>query len=167
MVIRSSSAAYYLGEGKQVVPRSLLAFLRIYLGVILLITVLGKLTRDMPFSVEMLGFLRAMHNTSPWYQQFLQRVVIPNAGTFSILVMAGELVAGLSLLTGTATRLGAGIAMFLFLNYMLAKGRWFWSPDSEDAAVFFIALVVLIGRAGRVAGVDRYLARRWPDAPLW
>ncbi len=167
MVSRSSSAAYYLGEGKQVVPRSLVALLRIYLGVILLITVLGKLTRDMPFSVEMLGFLRAMHNTSPWYQQFLQRVVIPNATPFSILVMAGELVAGLSLLTGTATRLGAGIAMFLFLNYMLAKGRWFWSPDSEDAAVFFIALVVLIGRAGRVAGVDRYLARRWPDAPFW
>jgi hypothetical protein len=52
------------------------------------------------------------------------------------------------------TRVGAAVAMFLFLNYMLAKGRMFWSPDSEDAAVFFIALVVFLGRAGRVWGVE-------------
>jgi hypothetical protein len=38
------------------VPRALLAILRVYLGVILLITNLGKLTRDSPFSTEMLGF---------------------------------------------------------------------------------------------------------------
>jgi len=50
---------------------------------------------------------------------------------------------------------------------MLAKGHMFWSPDSEDAAVFFIALVVFPGRAGRVWGVDWYLAKRWPKSPLW
>ncbi len=57
--------------------------------------------------------------------------------------------------------------MFLFLNFMLAKGRLFWSPDSEDAAVFFSALVVMLGAAGRVWGVDARLARRWPSLPLW
>ena len=71
------------------------------------------------------------------------------------------------LLTGTVTRLGALVAMSLFLNYMLAKARMFWSPDSEDAAVFFIALVVCLARAGRVWGVDAFLARRWPRAWLW
>ena len=89
-------------------PRALLAILRVYLGVILFITNLGKLTR-----------------------------------------------------------VGATVAMFLFLNYMLAKGRMFWAPDSQDAAVFFIALVVFLGRAGRVWGVDAYLAKRWPKSPLW
>jgi thiosulfate dehydrogenase [quinone] large subunit len=151
------------------VPRALLVILRVHLGVILLVTDLGKLTRDAPFSAEMLGFLQgyAMRNASGAYQQFLQQAVIPHATLFSYLIMAGELVAGLSLLTGTATRLGAAVAMFLFLNYMLAKGRLFWSPDSEDAAVFFSALVVLLGAAGRVWGVDAYLARRWPRAPFW
>jgi thiosulfate dehydrogenase [quinone] large subunit len=151
------------------VPRALLVILRVHLGVILLITVLGKLTRDAPFSAEMLGFLQgyAMRNASGAYQQFLQQAVIPHATLFSYLIMAGELVAGLSLLTGTATRLGAAVAMLLFLNYMLAKGRLFWSPDSEDAAVFFSALVVLLGAAGRVWGVDAYLARRWPRVPFW
>ena len=150
-------------------PRALLAFLRIYLGVILFITVLGKLTRDNPFATEMLAYLRnvGLHRASPWYLQFLQGTVIPHAALFSYLVMTGELVAAISLLSGTVTRVGAGIAMLLFLNFMFSKGRMFWAPDSQDAAVFFIALVVCLGRAGRVWGIDVYLARRWPNFPLW
>jgi len=49
--------------------------------------------------------------------------------------------------------------MFVFLNYILAKSRMFWSPDSEDAAVFFIALMVFLGRADRAWAVDSYLAK--------
>jgi uncharacterized membrane protein YphA (DoxX/SURF4 family) len=151
------------------VPRGLLLILRLHLGVILIITVLGKVLRSQPFSVEMLGFLNgyAMRNSSSWYQHFLQHVVIPHAMLFSYLIIAGEMVAGLSLLFGLGTRLGSAIAMFLFLNYMFAKGRLFWSPDSEDAAVFFSALVCCLGAAGRVWGVDAWLARRWPRVILW
>ena len=151
------------------VPRMLLVILRIYLGVILFITALGKLTRDTPFANEMLDFLRGVttRRASAPYLHFVRQVVIPHASTFSYFVMTGEMFAAVSLLTGTMTRLGAAVAMILFVNYMMAKGRWFWSPDSEDAAVFFIALVVLLGRAGRVCGIDSYLARRWPNAPVW
>jgi thiosulfate dehydrogenase [quinone] large subunit len=151
------------------VPRALLAILRIYLGVILLITNLGKLTRDDPFSIEMLSFLQgvATRRASAPYLHFLQQVVIPHATLFSYLVMTGEALAAFSLLTGTMTRVGAAVAMFLFVNYMLGKGRMFWSPDSQDAAVFLIGLVVFLGRAGRVWGFDRYLAKRWPKSPLW
>jgi uncharacterized membrane protein YphA (DoxX/SURF4 family) len=92
---------------------------------------------------------------------------VPHASFFSYLVMAGELFAGISLLTGTVTRAGAVVAMLLFLNYMLAKARLFWSPDSEDAAVFFIALVVFLSRAGRVWGIDSILAKRWPRSMFW
>jgi len=156
-------------ESFQYVPRALLVILRVYLGVILFITNLGKLTRDNPFSTEMLGFLRgvARRRASEPYLHFIQQVVIPHSTLFSYLVMTGEAVAALLLLTGTMTRVGAAVAMFLFLNYMLAEGRMFWSPDSEDAAVFFIALVVFLGRAGRVWGIDCYLAKRWPNSPLW
>jgi thiosulfate dehydrogenase [quinone] large subunit len=151
------------------VPRSLLVILRVHLGVILLITDAGKMFRGAPFSVEMLSFLQGyvMRNASTPYQHFIQQLVIPHATLFSYLVMVGELAAGLSLLLGLGTRAGAAIAMFLFLNYMLAKGRLFWSPDSEDAAVFLSALVCLLGAAGRVWGIDAYLARRWPRVPLW
>ena len=151
------------------VPRWILVILRVHLGVILLLTVAGKMFRPEPFSVEMLSYLQgfSMRNAPGFYQSFLQQVVIPNPTLFSYLIMTGELIAGVCLLLGIFTRVGAAIAMFLFLNYMFSKGRWFWSPDSEDAAVFFSALVCLIGAAGRVYGVDAYLARRWPRALFW
>lgn len=146
----------------------LLASLRIYLGVILLITDIGKLTSDTPFSDEMIGFLRAvMPRESPFYVHFLHAMVIPKAKLFSYLVMTGELVAGIGLLTGALTRLSAFIAILLFLNFMFAKGLWFWSPNSQDAALIFIALAVLIGRSGRVMGLDYFLAQRKPDSLLW
>src|SRR5689334_4266122 len=144
------------------VPRSLLVILRLHLGVILIITDLGKIFGPRPFSAEMFAFISGglKRPGFEWYHHFLSDVVVPHAALFSVLVMAGELVAGLSLLTGTMTRAGAAIAMVLFLNYMWTKGRWFWSPDSEDAAVFFSALVVMLGAAGRKFGLDSYLARR-------
>src|SRR5260221_5353875 len=146
------------------VPRSLLVILRLHLGAILLITDAGKLFRAAPFAGELTQFAGMMLRRPGfgWYHAFLSAVVLPHATTFAILVMLGELVAGICLLTGTMTRLGAAIAMLLFLNYMFAKGRWFLSPDSEDAAVFFSALVVGLGAAGRSLRVDAYLARRWP-----
>ena len=151
------------------VPRSLLVILRAHLGVILLITVAGKLSRPQPFSVEMLEFIEWALNRNglEWYQEFLRVIVVPHATLFSVLVMTGELIAGILLLTGTLTRLGSAIAMMLFLNFMWAKGRWFWSPDSEDAAVFFSALVVMLGAAGRAWGIDAILAKRWPGRLLW
>ena len=152
-----------------VVPRSLLVILRLHLGAILLITDAGKILRDQPFSVEMVEFIEIMLKRPgwAWYQGFLRATVLPHATTFSFLVMIGELVAGICLLTGTFTRLGGAVAMLLFLNYMFAKGRWFLSPDSEDAAVFFSAMVVCLGAAGRALGVDVFLVRRWPRSLLW
>jgi uncharacterized membrane protein YphA (DoxX/SURF4 family) len=146
------------------VPRWLIVILRLHLGVILLITVAGKIFGAEPFSVEMVSYLEGVSRRSApgFYQDFIQQIVLPHATLFSYLVMTGEVVAGLSLLLGLCTRVGAVIAMFLFLNYLFSKGRWFWSPDSEDAAVFFSALVCLLGAAGRVYGIDACLARRLP-----
>ncbi len=146
----------------------LLAMMRIYLGVILLITDIGKLTDTIPFSDSMLGFLNAFASREDsFYVHFVQAVVIPNAKLFSYLVMTGELIAGIGLLTGAFTRISAFIAIILFVNFMFAKGAWFWSPNSQDAAVFFIALAVLISRSGRVLGVDYFLAKFRPNSLFW
>ena len=151
------------------ISRAVLVIPRVYVGLILFISDLGKLTRDNPFADEMLRFLRGVttRRASAPYLHFVQQIVIPHANLFSYLIMTGEAFAAVSLLTGTLTRVGAMVAGFLFLNYMLAEGRMFWSPDSEDAALFFIALVLFLGRAGRTCGIDSYLVRRWPNCPLW
>jgi thiosulfate dehydrogenase [quinone] large subunit len=151
------------------VSRCLLVILRLHLGVILLITVTGKIFGNEPFAVEMTQYLQgvARRNAPEFYQNFVDQVVLTHANLFSYLVMWGESVAGISLLLGLFTRVGAVVAMFLFVNYMFSKGSWFWSPNSEDAAVFFSALVCCLGAAGRVYGIDAYLARRWPKAIFW
>lgn len=157
------------GALSRCISRALLVVPRIYVGVILFISDLGKLTRDNPFADEMIRFLRGVttRRASAPYLHFVQQIVIPHASLFSYLIMTGEAFAAISLLTGTLTRVGAAVAGFLFLNYMLAEGRMFWSPDSEDAALIFITLLLLLGRAGRVWGIDSYLAKRWSNSPLW
>lgn len=106
-------------------------------------------------------------HAQPLYQHFLTTVVIPNMATYATMVTIGETFVAIAMLAGVATRLGGAVAMFLVLNYMLAKGMWFWLPASNDAAYFFIALALIIGAAGRTFGVDAVLARRWPRVPLW
>jgi uncharacterized membrane protein YphA (DoxX/SURF4 family) len=157
-------------DNKHYAPAYLLVILRIYLGIILLYTVYGKLGAPTPFSKEMLGFLNYVIKAkipAAFYVHFIQSTVIPNASLFSYLVMTAELIAALCFLSGALTRVAALIAMILFINYMFAKGAWFWSPNSEDAAVFFIALVIFLGRAGRLFGVDQHLAKKWPKSVLW
>src|SRR5207237_9530250 len=137
--------------------------------VIRFVSDLGKSTRDNPFADDMLRFLRGVttRRASGPYLHFVQQVVIPHSSLFSYLIMTGEMFAAVSLLTGTLTRVGSTIAMFLFLNYMLAEGRMFWSPDSEDAALIFITILLFFGRAGRAWVIDTYLGKRWTEGTLW
>lgn len=149
--------------------RDFLVPLRLYLGVIFLVAVWPKLTAEGGYRPRMVGFLEnvALDNAHGFYRGFLESVVLPNVGLFALLVVAGEVLVALALITGTVTRLAAGAAMFLTLNYMFAKGMWFWTPASNDAAFFFIGLVLAWGAAGRSLGVDRWLHRRHPTVPLW
>lgn len=151
------------------VTRVVFVPLRIYLGVIFLVAAWPKLTAAGGFQSRLEGFLEnvAMNNAHGFYRDFVESVVLPNAALVTSTVVFGELLVAVALVTGTATRLFAGIAMFFLLNYMLAKGMWFWTPASNDAALFFIALVLMLGAAGRSFGVDRLLHHRYPARGLW
>lgn len=153
----------------QVVPRALLLVLRVYLGVIFLVAAAVKFTAEPSFAASLPGILAhgALEHGHPFYQAFIRSVVVPRASSFAALVMYGELLTGLSLVAGAATRVGGVGAMFLALNYMFSKGAWPWWPSSNDTAFFLIALTLVLGRAGRVVGVDQYLARKWPAVPAW
>jgi thiosulfate dehydrogenase [quinone] large subunit len=150
-----------------ILARAALVLLRIYLGVIFLVAVWPKLRVD--FTPGLTRFLEkvALENGHPFYQEFVRRVVLPNASLFATLVTWGELLVGLTLVLGLMTRLSAAVALLLVVNYMLAKGAWFWTPSSNDAALAAISLALLIGAAGRTFGVDALLAQRWPRSPLW
>jgi uncharacterized membrane protein YphA (DoxX/SURF4 family) len=146
-----------------------LAGLRVYLGVVFAIAVYPKLKAGSAFASVLRGFLEhfALQNAHPFYQGILSSEVIPHLSAFATLIVVAESAVALAMITGTATRFAAVIAMVLLTNYMLAKGLWWWDPSSNDAAFFSIALVLAICAAGRVFGVDMILARRWPKSILW
>lgn len=150
-----------------ILARTALVVLRIYLGVVFLVAALPKFQQD--FTQGLLGFLDqvALQRGHPFYQEFLQRIVIPHASLFAILVSWGELLVGLSLILGLLTRVSAAVAFLLAVNYMFAKGQWFWSPSSNDAAFALISVALLLGAAGRTFGLDSLLARRRPRSPFW
>jgi thiosulfate dehydrogenase [quinone] large subunit len=109
----------------------------------------------------------ALEKGHPFYQEFVRQVLIPHASVFAALVTWGELLIGISLMLGLLTRLSAVAALLLAVNYMFAKGDWFWTPSSNDAAFVAISLGLVLGAAGRTLGLDALLARRWPRSPLW
>jgi uncharacterized membrane protein YphA (DoxX/SURF4 family) len=150
-----------------ILARAALVLLRIYLGIIFLVAAVPKLRGD--FTPGLTRFLEnvALEKGHPFYQEFVRSVVLPNAGIVAGLVQVGELLVGLTLVLGLGTRLSAAGAVVLTVNYMFAKGAWFWTPSSNDAAYAAIALALLIGAAGRTLGLDALLARRWPNSPFW
>lgn len=147
--------------------RYALTILRVFLGVIFAVAVWPKLPPGFEYRLApfLTGF--AMQNGHPFYRAFLSSVVLPHISVFATLIKAGETCVAIGLITGTATRVAGVVAMFLVTNYMFAKGLWWWTPSSNDAADFMIALALVIGRAGRTLGIDAWLARRWPKAPFW
>ena len=146
-----------------------LAGLRIYLGVIFALAVYPKLAVWSTFADRLTGFLTnvALPNAQAPYRGFVTSVVLPHVGAFAHLVIVGETCVAIALITGTATRLAAVVAIFLLTNYMLAKGLWWWNPSSNDAAFSAIALVLALTGAGRTFGVDALLAKRWPKTLIW
>jgi uncharacterized membrane protein YphA (DoxX/SURF4 family) len=150
-----------------VLARGALVILRLQLGVVLLVAGIPKIRED--FTPRLTAFLQnvALEKGHPFYQEFVRSVVLPHASIFAGLVSWGEVLAGAALVLGLATRFASAATLLLLLNYLFAKGAWFWTPSSNDAAYVAISLALLIGAAGRTLGVDEFLAKRWPRCPLW
>ncbi len=150
-----------------ILARTALVLLRLQLGVVFLVAALPQVRAD--FTPKLLDFLNnvALVKGHAFYREFIRTVVLPNAEIFAALVIWGEVLVGVALVLGLATRFAAAAALLMTLNFMFAKGAWFWTPSSNDAAFVAISLALLVGAAGRTFGLDSFLARRWPRSPLW
>lgn len=153
----------------QTVSRALLVVLRLYLSMVFLVAAWAKVSDIEAWAARFDNVLASSGLFKPYafYLGFFQEVVLANAELFAYLTAYGELLIGLALLLGLCTRLASVGAMLLLANYLFAKGLPFWISSSNDAPMFFIALVLLLGAAGRSFGLDHFLAKRWPHVPLW
>jgi len=142
--------------------RWLFALARIYLGVSFFFSDHGNARPG-----ELGGFLKyALANGYSWYANLLNAVVVPRADTFGILVVVAEIYVAIALVFGLTTRLAAGVAIFLLLNYLCAKGAVPWGPGIDQSDIV-LAIIILLSDAGRVFGLDGFLHKRFPKAPIW
>jgi uncharacterized membrane protein YphA (DoxX/SURF4 family) len=104
--------------------------------------------------------LEVQHPSFAFYANVVESVVIPNFTLFAWIIFLSELLVGLSLLTGTFTRLGAAVGLLMSINLGLGllevPGEWPWSYAMMAMwhGTFFIT------NAGRLAGVDAWLHKR-------
>ena len=100
-----------------------------------------------------------------FFRPFLENVVAPNAATFAPLIALGEFTVGVTLVLGLFTRLGAITAMWLTLNYMLAKGLAA-GGGSTDRLFFALDLAFLLGSAGLAWALDGVRRRELGANPV-
>lgn len=138
-----------------------IALLRIYSGLFFLIHGWGKVTREGGFADGMASFLGSRETMFDFYHGFVESVVLPNQGLFAFLVAYGELLLGLALILGVATRYAAWAGAFMVLNFWFAKGLGFWSGQNHDVVWAFILIALAVLPAGQVYGLDTKLSDRF------
>lgn len=108
--------------------------------------------------------LEVQHPAFGAYVDFVESVVLPNFIFFAWMIFLLELFVGLSLLTGTMTRLSGGVGLLMSVNLgvglLEVPGEWPWSYIMM--AMWHATFVVTA--AGRRWGVDVWLRRRWTAA---
>jgi thiosulfate dehydrogenase [quinone] large subunit len=137
-----------------------IVLLRVYAGMFFAWHGIGKISRG-NFSEGMQGFLNAqLENSFSFYRPFVEGVVLPNSTFFANLVAWGELLVGLGLVFGLATRYAAFAGALMVANFWFAKGAGIFDGTNHD--VVWLVVLVVLGTipAGRIAGLDDGLSDR-------
>ena len=103
------------------------------------------------------------HAPAAW--KAVMSLLAANAATAGPLQAAAEISFGVLLLLGAVTRLVALAAgAFLASLWVSELGTaWIWELLVPALAAFAVSY----GAAGRVWGIDAWLARRYPKLPVW
>lgn len=90
---------------------------------------------------------------------YLQLFAIPLYKLVAWVVTVGELYAAIGLLLGLTTRWAAGVSLFILVN--LAIGGYY---DASLIPFFILNVLFLAKPSGQWLGLDRWLAKRFPDS---
>ncbi|MFS0562875.1 DoxX family protein [Terribacillus sp. 179-K 1B1 HS] len=129
--------------------------IRLYLGYTFLSAGIGKL---MSGNFDASGFVQGAMARSEagviqgWWGDFLETIVLPNAGIFSFLVMWGETLVGLALLLGAFTGFAALMGILMNISFLLS------GAFTQNLIMIILAIVLLVGgaNAGRI-GIDNWI----------
>ena len=138
-----------------------IVLLRVFTGVFFAYNGFGKVSRGgFESGLERVVTSR-LERSFEFFQPFLESVVLPNKVLFAVLVSWGELLIGLALIIGLATRYASIAGAIMVACFWFMKGQHLLLGSNHDG-VWLIVFIVLAGfHAGRVAGLDGRLSRRF------
>jgi thiosulfate dehydrogenase [quinone] large subunit len=90
----------------------------------------------------------------PFYRDLTTDLFLPHAATLAWIVLLGQMMAGLGILTGTFTTAALLGGLFMNVNFVLA--------GATDPSPFYIVIqaLLLVCAAGTIMGVDGWIAER-------
>lgn len=138
-----------------------ITLLRVYTGIFFTYHGFGKIRRG-GFADGVQGFVTGRLESSYGFMQpFLESVVLPNKWLFAVLVSWGELLIGLALIVGLATRYASIAGAVMLAAFWFTKGQGFLDAQNHDAIWFVILVVLATVHAGRVHSLDAKLSDRF------
>lgn len=97
---------------------------------------------------------------APLQASYLQHFAIPLAMPIAWIVTIGELIIGVALLVGIATRINAAFGLFLLINF--AAGGYY---NMTIPPLIAISLMMVLLPTGQWFGLERKLNQKYPDSP--
>lgn len=100
------------------------------------------------------GHLASDQMPFPFYRDLTTDYFLPHAAALAWIVLLGQLMAGLGILTGTLTTAALLGGLFMNVNFVLA--------GATDPSPFYIVIqaLLLVSGAGMIMGVDGWIAER-------
>jgi len=97
---------------------------------------------------------------APFQAAYLQHFAIPLSLQIAWIVTIGELIIGVALLLGVATRVNAAFGLFLLINF--AAGGYY---NLTIPPLVVMSLIIILLPTGQWFGLDRILNLKYPDSP--
>lgn len=134
-----------------------LTFLRVFLGVMWLLSGLDKVHNGWLAAGDKLVAGASTSpigpNPVPFYVDFMEAVVFPNAYLFQIMITLGELALATSLILGLFTVLGGLGSLFMTANFFLSG----FYPQNPELPWYLFASIANLSSTGKTLGLDYYL----------
>ena len=138
-----------------------ITLLRVYTGIFFLKYGFGKITKP-DFAKGLTSFVNGnLENCFGFMRPFLETVVLNNSGVFAFLVAWGEVLIGISLIIGLATRYASIAGALMLAAFWFTKGQGFLDGQNHDS-IWFMSFIVLAGvHAGRQHSLDEKFKDRF------
>lgn len=148
-----------------------MALVRIIIGAVWINSGLEKLLNP-DFPQQFAQSLKAggfVSQAPPFFQSFMQSVVVPNAELFAQITRVVEMSLGVALILGLLTNLAAIGSILMSINILLSQGGVSFggglgAPQflTVNVIVAVISLIVLFSPAAKALSLDSPVAKRSP-----